>query len=215
MKRNNWRWQGVLVILCIMVFFLIGCGKVNKEGALTELNKIVTEKVLENSELSDLIRDSDIVVDKIYYGAFSEENAEEVLVLCKVLNQPHAGGMDRTMVLVLQTDSLELVTYKEFSADKVIINCIQNDKGQSKVLFLGTTTYQGMAAQDIYLFSIQDKEWIGESIKDLYAISEEHFCLIADDKIIVSSTENITKSSNIICVLRWNPETEQFLNNEN
>lgn len=50
------------------------------------------------------------------------------------LNTPHVAGLDKTVGILLDADSLEMVAYKEFAADKVVINCIQASDGQSRIL---------------------------------------------------------------------------------
>lgn len=94
---------------------------------------------------------------------------------CKILNTPHVAGLDKTVGVLLEAGSLEMVAYNEFAADKVVINCIQASDGQSKT------------------------------------IGDESFYYIGDDLIIVASENKLISPEEIVAVLKWNPETDQFV----
>ena len=106
-----------------------------------------------------------------------------------------------------------MVTYKEFAADKVVINCIQASDGQSRILVSKTTTYQGISTQEIQLLAVEGSQWVEIPIDALKIIGDESFYYmdIVDDLIIVASEDKLISSEEIVAVLKWNPETEQFV----
>lgn len=153
------------------------------------------------------------MIDRIYYGHFSQEDANEILVLCKILNTPHVAGFDKTVAVLLEAASLKQIAYKEFNADNVSIDCVQTSTGQSKIVFIGTTTYQNISTQEIQLWGIQDNQWVDMPIESLENLSDDYFCFMGDGAIIVSSTDEMTDPVDVIAILNWNPETEQFILN--
>lgn len=178
-----------------------------------DFNTLVVEKVLENYMDGDIITASDVAIDKVYYGSFSQENANEILVLCKILNMPHVGGLDKTVGMVLTQDTLDVVAYEEFPADRVEIDCFQMNNGKKRVLFIGTSTYQGISGQTIFLFDIQGSEWVQVPIDALNSIEGEYFCVMGEDKLFVASEAEITSPSEIIMVLNWDAQAGEFLLN--
>ena len=114
------------------------------------------------------------------------------------------------MAVLLKADSLEQIAYREFNADNIEIDCMPTSTGQSKILYIGTTTYQGISTQEIQLLNIQDNQWIDTPIEGLKNLEEEYFCFMGNRAIIVSSLDQITNPADIIAVLKWNPDTEQF-----
>lgn len=208
MKKLN-----VLVLIAVCVFLLAGCGqKADDRGAFSELGEYVLERVMKNYEDGD-INQEDIVIDRIYYGHFSQEDVNEILVLCKILNTPHVAGFDKTVAVLLEAASLKQVAYKEFNADNVSIDCVQTSTGQSKIVFIGTTTYQNISTQEIQLWGIQGNQWVDMPIESLENLSDDYFCFMGDGAIIVSSTDEMTDPADVIAILNWNPETEQFILN--
>ena len=181
----------------------------------SEINNWIIDKVKENAEDTSISR-SDIVIDQIYYGSFSQKDANslkeanEILVLCKLQNTPHAGGLDRTAGLLLSADSMEVVAYHEFAADKVIINCFHTNSGENRVLFLGTTTYQGISTQEAQLYAIKDGKWIELPISNV-DLDKGYLSFVDDNSLIVTTKEEITSPEDILEVLIWNQEIGQFV----
>lgn len=213
LKRKNYvLWLALPVLLVLVLIGVLLFRKPASDAAsLTAFNEQVVVKVLENYWDGDFITDDDIAIDQIYYGSFSQENAKEVLVLCKILNQPHVGGLDKTVGLVLEQDSLEVVAYEEFPADKVEIGCFQTKSGKSRVLFIGTSTYQGISGQAALLFDIQGSQWVQVPIDALDGFEGEYFCFMGEDMLVVSSTAQLTSPARVMGILVWDAEAEQFV----
>lgn len=205
MKKIN-----IIVLAAVCAFVLVSCSKEAGDGSrFSEFSECILETVMESYEEGDISRE-DIAIDRIYYGHFSQKDADEILVLCKILNTPHVAGLDKTVAVLLKADSLEKTAYKEFNADNVTIDCIRTSIGQSRILFIGTTVYQGLLTQEIQFWGIQDGRWMDIPIENLETISAGNFCFMGDEEIIVSS---ITDHANIIAIFNWNPDEGKFLLN--
>lgn len=87
------------------------------------------------------------------------------------------------MAVLLEAASLKQVAYKEFNADSVSIDCVQTSTGQSKIVFIGTTTYQNISTQEIQLWGIQDNQWVDMPIESLENLSDDYFCFMGDGAI--------------------------------
>ncbi len=218
MKNKKIAVTGVIILLMFALLYSIIQKNVleNKSvqsGAnsnlFSALSQLTSEIVLENSEIADEISLSDVVIDRIYHGSFSPKNASELFILCKIMNVPHAGGLDRTAGIVLSADTLELIAYKEFAADKVEISCLQNSDGINRILFIGTTTYQGISAQEISLLAVEGSQWRDIPISALEDREKEYFYFMADNQILVA-TEPVLTPSALKAVLVWNPDSEEF-----
>lgn len=204
----------IISIVVLSIMMISACTKAESTGnddMYTEFSNWISEKVIENYEDGNTISKSDIIVDQIQYGSFSQKDVSEILVLCKIQNLPHAAGLDKTVGIILAADTLEMLTYKEFPADKVAVRCFQTKDGQERIIVSKTATYQGISTQYISFFAIQGNEWIEMPIEDLDTFGDEYFCFIGDDMLIVASTEKLTTPADIIAVLNWNPDTEQFV----
>lgn len=204
----------VSAFVLLGVLFMSGCGdtkKTDPADLLSGLNERIVETVLENNEIGDSIGASDIVIDQICYGSFSQPDAKEALVTCKLLNAPHVGGLDRTACIILSVDTMEMAAYQELGADEVLLCRLPMSNGQDRIFFSGTTTYQGIAAQEISLFSIQSGQWVETPVEALDALGEECFCFLAGDVMIAASRPGLADPSEVIAILDWDPDAGQFL----
>ena len=75
----------VLVLFMLMCINACGISK-SRDSAdmVSELNNRIIEKVAENYEEGN-ISALDIVIVRIDFGSFSQDNASEIFVLCKIL----------------------------------------------------------------------------------------------------------------------------------
>ena len=181
---------------------------------LSGLNKRVIETVLKNGKTGSAVTASDVVIDQMIYGSFSEPETEEVLVICKILNMPHVGGLDRRAIIILEIDSMDVVAYAEIPADEVWIDTLPMSNGQDRIVFSGKTTYQGISAQEIMYFCIQDGQWTQIPAEELQALGEDCFYYLAGDKMIVTSGKELADSSDIIAILTWNLDAGEFISEE-
>ena len=199
-----------LGITAVFMVMAAGCGKAPAgEDSYSELDRYIVEKVKENYE-DGTIEQENIRVELIYDGNFSQEDAEEIFVSCKILNLPHTAGLDKTVTLLLKKDTLEQIAYEEFSADDVVTAFFQTSAGQDKLLYIGTTIYQGISTQEVRFLEIQDGRWKEIPIADPEDFQDGYYCAVDGRAIIVSSTDEMTGPADIAAVLNWNPDTAQF-----
>ena len=98
------------------LFVLTGCAAtVEGDGTqiLSGLNNRITETVLENDESGGTVEAADVAIEQTFYGSFSKPGVQEVLVVCKILNTPHTGGLGRRAIIILEVDSMDIVAYDE------------------------------------------------------------------------------------------------------
>ena len=217
----------LLVSLFILPIFTACAPKETtvNDGRVSNLKEWVAEGVIESYEDGD-IDAADIIVDQICFGSFSQDGASEIFAICKILNTPHVGGLDQRACILLEADTWEIVAYKLFRADETVIECLQTSSGQSRVLFLGTGENHGMRSQVVELYAIQGSEWVNLPIDIMQSVplrekeklEGDCFCYVADNRMAViyeddppiSSGEDIYPSE-LIAILIWDPETEQFV----
>lgn len=197
----------ICITLCAIVFS--SCGQSKATNIASSFENIIIETVKENYEDGE-ISVSDIVVSEIYYGTFSQSDAKEMLVVCNILNLPHVAGLDKSICILLTTDSLEVKSYKEFASDETVIKSMLTEDGFNRILVSRKTTYQGVSTQDIQLFSIQENQWVDIPIDVLNEFEEEQFFLLTEDLVIVTSKSNVMDVSDIVAILEWNPKEGTF-----
>lgn len=90
----------IISLLLLLLMFCSACAAADNADTISELNKWILQKVEENNEVG--VSASDIVIDRIYYGSFSQRDADEILVLCKFLNMSHTGGLDRIAGIIFR-----------------------------------------------------------------------------------------------------------------
>ena len=228
-KIKNRVW--VVILMELFTFpFISACAATKptaNDGSISGLNDWVIEKVLENYEDGVGISASDIVIDQIFYGSFSQEDTSEILVVCKILNTPHVAGLEQKVCVLLNDDTWEMIAYKLFKADETVISCMQTSSGQSRILFLGTWESTGVRSQCVELYAIQNSEWVNMTIDIMQAVPTEKrelledncFCYIAGDRMVVVYEENyhiaissdvIANPIEVIAIFIWDPYTEQF-----
>ena len=178
---------------------------------LSRLKDRVIETVLENDEMGGAITASDVVMDQTIYGSFSDSETEEMLVICKILNMPHVGGLDRRAIIILGIDSMDVVAYTEIPADEVWVDTLPMSNGQDRIIFSGKSTYQGISAQDVMYFCIQDGQWTETPVGELEVYGEDCFYYLTEDMMIVTSETELTGPSDITAILMWDRHAGEFI----
>lgn len=202
------------MFIVFALFVLNGCAAtVGSDGTqiLSELNNRIIETVLENDESGGTVEASDVVVEQTFYGSFSKPEVREVLVVCRILNTPHTGGLGRRAIIILAVDSMEVVAYNEIPADQVWVDILPVSNGQDRIIFSGKSTYQGMVAQDVMYFYIQSGQWTEIPIEELEILGENQFYFLIEDVMIVASASRLTDASDITAVLTWNEDEGKFV----
>ena len=241
------------ILILFMIHFLSACGKeegqpAEEETWLKKLEQLAVESVIENSEMNGSMVESgnlEVVIDKIYSGSFSneaphqnevslhQENGNEIFLDCRLLHMPHMGGLDTRSGILLNADTMELIAYKDFIGDEVLLSCLQTEKGQSRILCLHTAVGQGHRTSYFDLWTVQGGEWveIPTGIEEL--IPEEkrgdwgtEDCFLymgAGDRLVVTYEEDeqimsekimyeggSKVPSELTAILVWSPRQERF-----
>ena len=116
-------------------------------------------EMMKDNELSQLI-----VLDSIQYGAFTEVDSDEAMVIFKFIDVPHVGGLDRTMALICDANTLKVKLQHTFVADHVELHLLQRNDLRNEILYIGSTTYQGETVYGIEWFDLSTGEFEGISI---------------------------------------------------
>lgn len=200
-------------VMAVIAFFTTGCaaavGADSAQG-LSTLHQRVIETVLDHDESGGVLEAADVAPDQIFYGAFSKPGAREALVVCRIQNTPHTGGLDRKAMIVLSVDSMDLVAYDEIAADEVWVGTLPLSSDQDRIIFSGISTFQGLSAQNLMYFCMQDGEWTEVPVEGLDGLGESQFCFLCGDVMIVSSYSELADPSDITDVLVWDQEKEIF-----
>ncbi len=116
----------------------------------------------------------------ITYGSFTENGSSELLVLFKVNDVPHVGGLDRTIAAIYDANTYLLKSQKTFVADYVSIQLLTNENQRTNILYIGSVTYQGYTSYSIELFEIEKDRWLSNAISsetfaenDAYAFTDD------------------------------------------
>lgn len=207
MRKYRFLLKVLLAFACID---LMGCGKdapaQNVSVELsddTALDAFIVEKAEALAEEGPF-EAGDIYVDSILYGNFSQLEETEMLAFCKFKNNVHVAGFDRTLAIVFASDTMEVIAYKNFGADEVALRPLPTEK-ESKILFLGRTTYQDITTQYIGLYDIQDNEWV-EIPLDGVVLQEDELCYITDDNRLIVETQWDEQT-----IYVWDEQTAQFI----
>lgn len=116
-------------------------------------------EMMKDNELSQLI-----VLDSIQYGAFTDVDSDEAMVIFKFLDVPHVGGLDRTMVLICDANTFEVKLQHTFVADHVELHLLQRNDLRNEILYIGSTSYQGETVYGIEWFDFSNGEFERKSI---------------------------------------------------
>lgn len=116
----------------------------------------------------------------ITYGSFTESDSSEMLVLFKVKDVPHVGGLDRTIAAIYDANTYLLKSQKTFVADYVSLQLLTDKNQRKNILYIGSVTYQGYTAYSMELFEIEGDRWLSKAISseafmenDAYAYTNE------------------------------------------
>lgn len=242
-KKRKIRLVSISMIVLSVLFFLSACGKkeepAEETGWFSELNKIATEIVIENNiaYVGSLIVDKkvELAIHKIHYGSFSDEalrhqeSADEIFLECRLLDIPAYAGLDTRVGILLDADSLEMIAYKDFAGDEVMLRCLQTANGQSRILCLRTAFRQGHRTPYFELWAVQGGEWveIPTGIEELIPEekkgdwgTEDCFCyMTGGDRLVVTYEEDAQimferghrVPSELAVVLVWDPNKEKFV----
>lgn len=206
---------------------------------LSWLEDRVLELMEEDQETALYKKEAETVsIDQIYYGSFTQQGANEVLVICRFSGGlPH--DVEPAACVLLDADTLEMITCKTIGGSVVTVNRLETADGQSRLFVSIITTYQGHSGQYVWLYSLQDGQWAELPTDALDALLEAEYgevdtplggyangyCSLVSGgdwegkTYLIVATHNsdylasLNDPSEVIAVLVWDPSSEQFVLN--
>ena len=163
--RRNFLFSGILLIMMM----LIGCTP-NASVYSTIETKLISQVDRSQDDYLDMMKDEElsqlIVLDSIQYGAFTQVDSDEAMVIFKFIDVPHAGGLDRTMVLICDAKSLKVKLQHTFVADHVELHMLLRNDLRNEILYIGSTTYQGETVYGIERYDLSTGKFESKSISE-------------------------------------------------
>lgn len=211
----------------------------SEAGWFDLLGKLTRMTVIERSDSwGSMVEDGtfEIVIDKIHPGSFSQREANEIFLDCRIDVMPHVGGLDSRAGILVDADTLEVIAYKEFRGDTVILEYLQTANGQTRILSLIEGAGQGYRMQNVGIWGMKDGQWaefptgIGDYIPDekkgdIYEgvngperELEDSFCYVFGNQLAVTYEQDDLEMffsgervpSELVAILTWNPYKERF-----
>jgi hypothetical protein len=178
-------------------------------------NQVLIEKLDKQSDESikyvyELSPDN-IVVGSIYKGDFTGSGKQELLVIFKLLNTPHAGGLDCSVAAVYDQSTFELISQKTFPSDECNFRILTDNKNRGYLLFSGSSTYQGYTSYKLELWKM------GKELELLYP---DNLANADDRKYEIRDEETIAVAYSIMSnkegstLFEWVPEYNLVWNKE-
>lgn len=199
------------ILILLLGLTMTACGNygASVEGTV-ELEERVIETIMNNQE-EGVFNQQDIVIDRIYCGSFSQADKKEAFVVFKILGTSHVGGLGRKEGVIVDLTSLEVIAYRSFPYDEVCFSCLENSNEQTRILMIGTVTYQGISTQDVCLLGIAENEWVNLPLMAVEEmLDEEHFFYASEDSLLVTYMHPASEKEVVLEELTWDPWTEQF-----
>lgn len=99
-----------LLTLVVFTYFLCGCKRAESDSSeqlIVRLTEQARTYICENSDdaLNTVIGENGIEISQILYGLLETDGEEEALLICKIPQMSHVGGLDRTIVVCYEMQS--------------------------------------------------------------------------------------------------------------
>lgn len=215
-------------VICLSILIFSGC---NKQTSNIHLENQLISQIDKNADDYLANWDPDNYTDPIgedwhdlismkslHYGNFTSSESLEILVLFHVDAQ-HVAGLDRTIALIVDADTLNHKTQRSFAADSVSIRLLPDSSGKENILAIMSTTNQGMNTYTAELFEVPDNEWITKPVFDEVFKDTFSFSLASDGTLQVFNVQYKQFPKPIPTyeyqyALFWNPEKAKFIRSE-
>lgn len=201
----------MVLVLALAAFSLGACGKASESGSeMTALEERVIDAVMADYEEEFFLRE-DVVVDRIYRGAFLEPERKDSFVVCKIANMAHAGGLGRREGVLVDLQTMEVKGHIELPYDEISMTVVENADGCASLIVLGTVTYQGMSDQDVIRYKWEADGWVSEDVESISRFAdEEHFLYMAEESMLVTYYGDDGNAKPLMEEYSWNPWNEAF-----
>lgn len=213
------RKESITVLFLILMFFVSGCGRAEIGSSdasgqpFRQLSEQAETFLLENadSSLRAVIEIYGVEVTRLYFGKLKSDGAEEALLVCKIPDLPHVGGLDRTIIICCDIQDEKMYSLLDLPFDEVEIAKTETSEGIMRLLVIGTALSQGYASQWTGLYSVESGEWVllqGWNAQS--DVEEEIFYHLMGENLVGTAEYRLYEESVILEVLSWNPETGLF-----
>lgn len=154
-----------LFVVFLLVLFMVastGCAQKSVDPddmanrLLAEVDRSLDDYLV---AMGDEALEQLLKLNTIQYGSFTEVGSDEMLVTFKFVDVPHAGGLDRTLVLICEAKSFDAKMQKTFMADSVTLHLLDGVDSRSEILYIGSVTYQGYTVYGIEHFDLSGGDW--------------------------------------------------------
>lgn len=206
-----------LLVFVLLTYFLCGCNRAEPDSSgqlLVQLTEQAKTYICENMDdaMGAVIEENGVEIAQILHGRLTADGEEEALLICKIPQMPHVGGLDRTIVVCYETQSGEMHSLLDLPYDELEIVCVENADKALRLLTIGTGVSQGFAFQNVVLYSMESGEWCAQPFKTEQAAdaADEVFYYSVGDRLLCSPDYPMQQDSVVTVVLEWNPEGELF-----
>ena len=120
-----------LLTLVVFTYFLCGCKRAESDSSeqlIVRLTEQARTYICENSDdaLNTVIGENGIEISQILYGLLETDGEEEALLICKIPQMSHVGGLDRTIVVCYEMQSGRMHSLLDLPYDELDIVCVEN-----------------------------------------------------------------------------------------
>lgn len=206
-----------LLTLVVFTYFLCGCKRAESDSSeqlIVRLTEQARTYICENSDdaLNTVIGENGIEISQILYGLLETDGEEEALLICKIPQMSHVGGLDRTIVVCYEMQSGRMHSLLDLPYDELDIVCVENVEKILRMLTIGTGISQGYASQNVVLYFLESDEWHPQPFATEQAVdsADEVFYYSIGDRLLCTKDYPIQQDSVIKAVVEWNPEKELF-----
>ena len=207
----------LLLTFVLLTYFLCGCNQAEPDASeqlLVQLAEQARTYICENVDdaMSAVIGENGVEIAQILYGRLTEDGEQEALLICKIPQMSHVGGLDRTIVVCYEMQSGEMHSLLDLPYDEVDIVCVENAEKALRLLAIGTGISQGYAFQNVVLYSMESDEWHPQPFATGQAAdsAEEVFYYSVGERLLCTPDYPMQQDSVITAELEWNPEKELF-----
>ena len=207
----------VLLTFVLFTYFLYGCNQAepdSPEPLLVQLTEQVKTYICENMDdaTGAVIEENGIEIAQILYGRLAADGEQEALLICKIPQMSHVGGLDRTIVVCYEMQSGEMHSLLDLPYDELEIVCVENAEKALRLLTIGTGVSQGYVFQNVVLYSMESGEWCEQpfTVGQTDDSADEVFYYSGGERLLCTPVYPMQQDSVVTTVLEWNPEKELF-----
>lgn len=206
-----------LLAFVLLTYFLCGCNQAepdSSEQLLVQLTEQAKTYICENMDdaMGAVIEENGVEIAQILYGRLTADGEQEALLICKIPQMAHVGGLDRTIVVCYEMQSGEMHSPLDLPYDELDIVCVENAEKALRLLTIGTGVSQGFAFQNVVLYSMENNDWCAQPFTAGQAVdsADEVFYYPVGDRLLCTLDYPVQQDSVVMAVLEWNPEKELF-----